>query len=65
MDTLILRTKNREETRLIQQIADKMGIENKSLSEEEMEDIGMAILMSEADRTKTVPEKEIMEILDK
>jgi inosine/xanthosine triphosphate pyrophosphatase family protein len=64
MDTIILKTKNRKETRLIQQLADKMGIENKSLSEEEMENIGMAILMSEVDRTKYASREEVMKALD-
>ncbi|MEX2573031.1 MAG: hypothetical protein WD317_01995 [Balneolaceae bacterium] len=64
MDTIILKTKNRKETRLIRQYADKMGIENKSLTEEEMEDMGMAMLMREVDRSEYATREEVMSILD-
>lgn len=64
MDTIILKTKNRKETRLIRQYADKMGIENKSLTEDEMEDIGMAMLMREVDRNEYATRDQIMHILD-
>jgi len=65
MDTIIVKTKNRKETRLIQQYADKMGIENKSLTEDEMEDMGMAMLMREVDRSEYATREEVMSILDR
>lgn len=64
MDTIILKTKNSKETRLIRRFADKMGIENKSLTEDEMEDMGMAKLMREADRTEYATREEVMSLLD-
>ncbi|MDZ7720554.1 MAG: hypothetical protein U5K72_17190 [Balneolaceae bacterium] len=60
MDALIIKSENKKDLALLK----KMGLESKTLTAEEMEDIGMSILLDEADRTKTVPEKEIMEILD-
>jgi hypothetical protein len=64
MDTIILKTKNRKETRLIQQLANKMGIENRSITEEEMEDIGMAMLMREVKGSEYATREEVMSILD-
>jgi hypothetical protein len=64
MDTIILKTKNRKETRLIQQLADKMGIENRSLTKEEMEDIGLAMLMREVEGSEYATREEVMSILD-
>ncbi|MEX0661121.1 MAG: hypothetical protein WEA58_01125 [Balneolaceae bacterium] len=64
MDTLILKTRNRRETKLLQELAQKMGIESKSLSEEEMEDLWVLRKISEADESKTVSRDEIMNLLD-
>ena len=64
MDRIIVKTKNRKEARLIRQFADKMGIENKSFTEDEMEDMGMAMLMREVDRSEYTTRKEVMNILD-
>jgi len=64
MDTIILKTKNRKETRLIQQLADKMGIENRSLTKEEMEDIGLAMLMRDVEGSEYATREEVMSILD-
>ncbi|TVQ05309.1 MAG: hypothetical protein EA359_03490 [Balneolaceae bacterium] len=64
MDTIILKTKNRKETRLIQQLADKMGIENRSLTKEEMEDMGLAMLMRDVEGSEYATREEVMSILD-
>jgi len=64
MDALIIKSENKKDLALIKKIVQKMGLESKSLTAEEMEDIGLSIMLDEADRTKTVPEQEIMEILD-
>jgi hypothetical protein len=41
-----------------------MGLESRSLSEEEIEDSGLAFLTKQADHTKTVSRKTVMEKLD-
>lgn len=60
----LIKSDNKKDLALIKEIVQKMGLESKSLTAEEMEDIGMSIMLDEVDRTKTVPEQEIMEILD-
>lgn len=64
MDALIIKSENKKELAVIKEIVEKMGLESKSITAEEMEDIGMSIMLDEVDRSKTVPEEEIMEILD-
>ncbi|MCC5940146.1 MAG: hypothetical protein JJU37_01275 [Balneolaceae bacterium] len=64
MDTIILKTKNRKETRLIQQIADKMGIENRSLTKEDIEDAGIVLLMREIEGNEYATREEVMSLLD-
>lgn len=64
MDALIIKSDNKKDLALIKKVVQKMGLESKSLSAEEMEDIGMSIMLDEVDRTKIVPKQEIMEILD-
>ena len=65
MDALIIKSDNKSELDLIKKLVKKMGLESRILSAEEMEDIGMGILMSQSDRSNTVPESDIMDILDK
>lgn len=60
METLIIKPKNLADSQKIREYAEKMGAEQKTYSEEEMEDIGMAFLMSEVDRTKFASEEEVM-----
>jgi hypothetical protein len=60
MDALIIKSKNRSDLKLISDLVKKMGLESKSLSEEEIEDLGLTILMKQADRTKTVSRETVM-----
>ncbi|MDX1640127.1 MAG: hypothetical protein R3220_00420 [Balneolaceae bacterium] len=64
METLVIKVKNSADSRKIREFAEKMGAEQKSYTQEEMEDIGLLFLMQEADRSEHVPEEEIMRILD-
>lgn len=60
MDALIIKSKNRSDLKLISDLVKKMGLESKSLSEEEIEDLGLTILMKQADRSKTIPRETVM-----
>jgi len=63
MDALIIKSQNASDLKLIKELVKKMGLESKSLSEEEIEDLGLTILMKQADRTKTVSRELVMEKL--
>lgn len=64
MDALIIKSKNRSDLKLIKELVKKMGIESKSLSEEEIEDLGLTLLMKQTDRSKTVSRKTVIDKLD-
>lgn len=63
METLVIKPKNRADSQKIREFAEKMGAKQKTYSDEEMEDIGMAFLMSEVDRTEYVSKEEVMKKL--
>ncbi|WP_370087865.1 hypothetical protein [Ekhidna sp.] len=60
MDSIVINPKNREELKLIKTLLAKMKVKSKILTEEEMEDLGLSILMRDIDRTDTVSEKDIL-----
>lgn len=60
MESIIVTPKNQEEFRLLTDLLAKMDISSKVLSEEEKEDIGLGILLQEADRNEKVSREEIM-----
>lgn len=64
MDALIIKSENRNDLKLIQELVDKLGLVSKSLSEEDIEDLGLTLLMKKVDRTKIVSRESIMEKLD-
>lgn len=64
MEALNIKSKNKKDLALIKELVKKMGLESKSLTAEEMEDIGLSILMKEVDRTQYSEREEVMRILD-
>lgn len=64
MESIIVTPKNQEEFRLLTDLLAKMDISSKVLSEEEKEDIGLGILLQEADRNEKVSREEIMNKLE-
>jgi len=62
MDALLIQPENKGDLDLLLKLLEKMNIEVSKLSEEELEDFGMAYLMKKGDRTK-VSEKAIYDIL--
>jgi len=64
LDALIIKSENRSDLKLISDLVKKMGLEYKSLSEEDIEDFGLTIFMKQADRTSTVSRETVMRKLD-
>ncbi|HMQ75281.1 MAG TPA: hypothetical protein PKE21_05860 [Flavobacteriales bacterium] len=60
---LLIRPKNAEEADLLQRLVLRMGVKSHRLSEDDLLDMGLAILMRKADRTKKVPEEAVMKLL--
>lgn len=65
MNSILINPKDEKELLFISQLLTKMGVENKVLSEEEKEDLGLSIMMREADRKSIVAEDEIIYKLKK
>jgi hypothetical protein len=63
METLLVQPKNAEELVLLQTLLEKMSIGNTVISLEDKEDLGLLMLMKEADRNKRVSRKTVMKKL--
>ncbi|HQW86701.1 MAG TPA: hypothetical protein PLH93_05920 [Flavobacteriales bacterium] len=59
----MIRPKNAEEADLLQRLVLRMGVKSHRLSEDDVLDMGLAILMRKADRTKKVSEETVMKLL--
>ncbi|RKQ42633.1 hypothetical protein BXY85_3244 [Roseivirga pacifica] len=64
MSSIVINPKSSEELKFISELLKKLGVKSKVLSDEDSEDLGLALLMREADRTETVSEEEIMSKLN-
>jgi hypothetical protein len=58
--SIIITPKDKEEEKLLQLLIKRMGISGRTLSEEEMEDAGLALAMSKVDRTKVVSKERVL-----
>ena len=63
MTSLIITPKTNSDLKLIETLLQKLGIASRSLTDEQREDAGLAILMKEADRTKKISREAIMKKL--
>jgi hypothetical protein len=64
MNSIVINPKDQGEFDFISKLLKKMGIKSKVLSEEEMEDIGLSLLLREINRSETVSEEEIKKKLE-
>jgi len=63
METVIITPKNKKELQFVSDLLKKLGIDSMKLSLEDKEDLGLALMMKNADRTKFVSEKVVMKKL--
>lgn len=64
MESILINPKNKEELRLLSDLLAKMNINSKVLSEEELEDMGLTVLMRDTDRSQKVSRQDIMQKLE-
>ncbi len=64
MESIIINPKDKAEFELLTQILSRMNIASKVISEEHQEDLGLSILMKEADRDQKVYKETILESYD-
>lgn len=63
MKAVVITPKNKAELKFVNDLLNKLGISSSTMSEEEMEDIGLSRLMKAADRTKKVSRDSVMKKL--
>lgn len=63
MDTLIVTPKTAEDLKILTDLLNRLGISVLRLSEEEKEDLGLAILMQDANREEKATRDEVMKKL--
>ena len=62
-NTLMISFENNEALVALQLLLKQLGIKSKLLSDEQMEDIGLAMMMKEVDTSKTVSYEKVMKKL--
>jgi hypothetical protein len=65
MDGLLITSKDKSELTLLAELAKKIGINVKMLSEDEILDIGLLTAMEVGRKSKPVPKSEILKKLNK
>jgi hypothetical protein len=63
MSTLIINSENKEDLKLLKELAKRLGLSTKILTEEEKEDHALLLKMKEVDLTKKVSEASILKKL--
>jgi hypothetical protein len=63
MNGLIVTAKNQSEYKFLHDLLQKLNIESTPLSETELEDLGLSVLMKKVDRSKKVSREKIMKKL--
>ncbi|MFY0686949.1 MAG: hypothetical protein JXQ90_07290 [Cyclobacteriaceae bacterium] len=63
MNSIVVSPKSQKEFQLVTELLNKLGVHSKVLSDEELEDIGLSILMKDVDRSEVSSEAEIMKKL--
>ena len=63
MSSIVVSPKSQKEFQFISELLVKLGVSSKVLSDEELEDLGLSLMMKDSDRTEVVSEDEIMQKL--
>lgn len=63
MSSIVINPKSQQELQFLSELLKKLGVDSKVLSEEDSEDLGLAFLMKDVDRSDIVSEDDIMKKL--
>lgn len=63
MKAMVITPKNQSEFKFINDLLKKLGISSATMTEEELEDIGLSKLLKAVDKSKKVSKKSIMQKL--
>ena len=60
MSSIVVNPKNPQELQFLSELLQKLGVDAKVLSDEDTEDLGLAVLMKDVDRSDVASEDEVM-----
>ena len=60
MESIVITPKSKDEAKIITDLLAKLNITSKIISDEEKEDLGLLLMMKEADRNEKVSREEVM-----
>jgi len=60
MSSIVINPKSSKELKFIAELLNKLGVRSKVLSDEDTEDLGLSLLMKDADRSHIASEDEVM-----
>ena len=60
MSSIVVNPKSQEELKFLSELLKKLGIDAKVLSDEDVEDLGLSILMKDVDRNDLAKEEEVL-----
>ncbi len=63
MSSIVVSPKSQKELQFISALLKKLGVRSRVLSDEELEDLGLSVMMRDVDRSEVVTEDEIMKKL--
>jgi hypothetical protein len=63
MQPIVVNPKTKSEMKFLSELLSKLGISSHVLTDDEMEDFGMSVLMKNADRTKKVSRDAVLKKL--
>ena len=63
MSSIVVNPKSQQELQFLSELLKKLGVDSKILSDEDSEDLGLADLMKDVDRSDFVPEEVIIKKL--
>jgi hypothetical protein len=63
MSSIIVSPKSQQELQFLSELLKKLGVDSKVLSDEDSEDLGLAVLMKDVDRSEIVSEDDIIKKL--
>jgi hypothetical protein len=63
MSSIIVSPKSQQELQFLSELLKKLGVDSKVLSDEDSEDLGLAVLMKGVDRSEIVSEDDIIKKL--
>lgn len=63
MKSVVVTAKNEKELKFLTELLDKLGFSSSSISEEELEDLGLSMMMRRVNKSKRVSRDEVIKKL--